>query len=231
MIKLDVRLSTVAGMVEKCEYFTDIGSDHAYLPIFLLKNEIICKALITDLRSGPLKNSEANSKKYGVYEHCKFALGSGLAPLKDEKIDCAAICGMGGETIIEILSENLSLAENIPSLILQPMSDYVKLKRFLYSNGFDFRCERIVRDEHLFYHIFSVFYTGKEIAVDEKELEFSEELFVADIPVMKEFIKGKLYEQNLIDQGLENSSNESLKKQSKERISYLKTLTQKYETL
>ncbi len=82
MLLLDRRLRAVYDAVEPCGVFADVGSDHAYLPIFLLLEAVIQKALITDVRKGPLANSRKNALRYGVADRCEFLLGDGLEVLK-----------------------------------------------------------------------------------------------------------------------------------------------------
>ena len=110
MIKLDDRLSGVAKSIEKCSVLADIGSDHGYLPIFLLKHDCIDHAIITDINPSPLNNSKKNADKYHVLDQCDFRLGEGLSILKSNECDVISICGMGGDTIASMLSNDLQMA-------------------------------------------------------------------------------------------------------------------------
>jgi tRNA (adenine22-N1)-methyltransferase len=93
---LDVRLATVKEQIEPCDFFADIGSDHAYLPICLLTEGIVRKAYITDVRRGPLANSRKNAQKYGVSGRCEFLLETVWPCFKTSR-DILSVCGMGGK--------------------------------------------------------------------------------------------------------------------------------------
>ncbi len=157
-MKLDNRLSKVAGLVKNCNTLADIGSDHAYLPAYLLMSGKINRAIVCDVNSGPLENGKNTCRTLGIYDKCDFRLGSGLSVLRENEADTITICGMGGELMSNLLRENINIAKSAKCLILQPQSAYDMLMELLYENGFGVLEEAIVKDRHLYYRIISASY-------------------------------------------------------------------------
>ena len=121
-MELTPRLRSVAQLVPQGAKFADIGTDHAYLPVWLLQRGIITKALACDLRQGPLDRARATAEKYGLTEQMDFRLCDGLAGVRPGEADTIAIAGMGGETIAAILSAAPWTWREDCLLLLQPMS-------------------------------------------------------------------------------------------------------------
>ena len=155
-MKLDRRLSAVAELIPKNNTLADIGSDHAYLPAYLLLCGKISGAIVSDVNAGPLENGKNTCLSLGIADKCDFRLGSGLAVLEEGEADVITMCGMGGELMTNLLNERLSVAKSAEYLILQPQSAYDMLREFLYENGFGVIEEKIVKDRHLYYRIMLV---------------------------------------------------------------------------
>lgn len=182
LIRLSNRLQTAADFVKPNARVADIGTDHAYLPAYLMQNGIASSAVASDLLEGPLKRAKATLSKYlpdgGVLLH----RGNGLSGLEDFKPDTVVICGMGGELIASILSEAKWTWNPAVSFILQPMTRPETLRRFLFENGFAIEKEKIAEDDKI-YTVFFARYTGEKRLLTFKEavIGFSEP---ADSPVL-----------------------------------------------
>ena len=135
-ITLDGRLSSVAKFVRWGARFADIGTDHAYLPVFLLCRGVIERAVCSDINSGPLDNARATARAAGVFDKIDFVLADGASALSGFGITDMAICGMGGELIARIIEDAPYIKENRVRLILQPMTRQEQLRTYLYQNGF-----------------------------------------------------------------------------------------------
>ena len=135
-IKLDGRLSSVAELVRQGAVFADIGTDHGYLPLYLLDSGVISFAYLSDINEGPLLSAMENAREYGLYSKCEFLLSDGLSSLPRNKVTDIAICGMGAELIVKILSEAKDICARGVRLILQPMSHPEILREYLYREGF-----------------------------------------------------------------------------------------------
>jgi tRNA (adenine22-N1)-methyltransferase len=141
------RLLTAASLVRKGTKAADIGTDHAYLPIYLIKNNISSKVLACDLRKGPLDNARENVIKAVCENEIELRLSDGLDFVKSDEVDDIIICGMGGTLIADILSRADWLKNSHYNLVLQPQSHVDDLRRYLFENGFEIFKEIPVTDD------------------------------------------------------------------------------------
>ena len=153
-MELTPRLRSVAQLVPQGARFADIGTDHAYLPVWLLQRGVITKALACDLRRGPLDRARATAEKYGLTGQMDFRLCDGLAGVRPGEADTIAIAGMGGETIAAILATAPWVWEAGCLLLLQPMSAQPHLRRWLQEHGYTIRRELLSREGESIYTAF-----------------------------------------------------------------------------
>jgi tRNA (adenine22-N1)-methyltransferase len=140
---LDARLAACASFVRQGRVFCDVGTDHAYLPLYLLEEGRISRAVATDIGEGPLASARAHLAEAGMLDRVKLVLTDGLAGLENEGVEDIAVCGMGGELICHIL-QNAPFTKNPDlRLILQPMTHIADLRRFLAENGYAVTGERL----------------------------------------------------------------------------------------
>ena len=159
--KLNARLSSAVSLVRQDAVFADIGTDHAYLPIFLLKVGRISRAYATDINSGPLASARANVEAAALSEKVSFMLTDGAAALSGEGVTDYAICGMGGELIADIIERAPHLRCGEVRLILQPMSRQEHLRRYLCSHSFAIRSESYSYDGGKYYTCIMAEYVGE----------------------------------------------------------------------
>lgn len=136
MFSLDERLALCASFVRKDTALTDVGTDHAYLPVWLAKKGWIRSGAACDIRMGPLKNAAENIEKYGVGAVVKAYLSDGLCNVPPEMAMDIVMAGMGGELIAAIIQKTQWLCDSHRRLILQPMTHAELLRVFLCENGF-----------------------------------------------------------------------------------------------
>lgn len=156
LFELSPRLRSVADLVPNDARFADIGTDHAYLPVWLILNGVIDRAIAADLRPGPLGRARQTAEHYGVSHSLSFRLCDGLAGIEPEEADTITIAGMGGETIAEILSAASWTAAGERRLILQPMTAHPELRAWLYSHSFYIEREILTREGKTLYSTFLV---------------------------------------------------------------------------
>lgn len=154
------RLVKIAELIRKGDRVADIGSDHAYLPIFLVKSGISPFAFACDVSDGPLNNARANIERSGVF-NVEVRKGDGLAAVAPDEADTFVIAGMGGDLIIKILSAAEWIKLDKYELILQPMTSAEDLRKYLLENGFSIKNERAVTSAGRIYTVIKACYTGQ----------------------------------------------------------------------
>ncbi|MBQ9412855.1 MAG: SAM-dependent methyltransferase [Oscillospiraceae bacterium] len=185
-MRLSPRLQRIADYVEAGAVAVDVGTDHAYVPIWLLLSGVSERAYATDLRPGPLQNAREDAFRYGVADRLVLRLGDGLAPCAPEECDTVILAGMGGETVAGILERSPWALEK--RLILQPQTRQDVLRRWLWEKGV------AVQDASLAYdtgRIYLIWLAGRgegepETLVDRQLIEKRDPLL---LPWLEERIK------------------------------------------
>ena len=152
-MQLSKRLSSVANSVTNNNKVADIGCDHAYTSIYLIKNKIAPYVIAMDVNRGPLERAKDNIIKYGVKDRIDVRLSNGLDKLKQGETDTILIAGMGGNLMIQILSEGKDIVHSVKELVLQPQSDLYRLRRYLEEIGFIIVEENMLKDDGKYYVI------------------------------------------------------------------------------
>ena len=168
-IRLDNRLSTVAKYVTKGGVAADIGTDHAFLPCYLIQCGQIRRALACDIRQGPLDKAGQTVDEYGLSNKVRLVLCDGLCvidePDKSEITDII-IAGMGGEMIEKILTDSPWVQNERYNLIFQPMTKAHMLRKFLCENGYEIADETACVAANKHYTVINARFCGKAIKYD-----------------------------------------------------------------
>lgn len=162
---LSARLMGVCDYVIGGRTFADVGTDHAYLPAYLILNGIVPCAVASDVRKGPLESAGRTAEEYGVSDKMELVLSDGLDKVRE--VGEAAIAGMGGIMIADIVTRTPWLKSPEKHLVLQPMTQLSHLRKRLYEDGFYIEKEKIVEDGTKLYIVMSVFYDGVSRQTDE----------------------------------------------------------------
>ena len=187
--KLDDRMMSAASFVNRGDVVADVGTDHGYLPIYLILSGIIPFAVASDIREGPLGRARKNARKYGVDQKMKFELSDGLAFLEDGcPVDDIIICGMGGETIISIIEASDYPKKSGVRLILQPMTKAFELREYLYSGGFEIMDEMLSESGGKIYSCMLTRYTGKS-----RSVSFAAKMLGEDYGKLLSFLHRELF--------------------------------------
>lgn len=167
-LRLQPRLQLLADLVPQGARLVDVGTDHGYLPVYLLQNGHIASAIAADIGEAPLDHARRTARQYGVEDSLQFLRCDGLAGISPDETDTVVIAGMGGETIIHILSRASWTRNGGTLLLLQPMTKQEELRRWLSENGYAQYAERLVRDKDYLYPVFTVYGgAGQELSVGE----------------------------------------------------------------
>ncbi len=167
MITLDKRLSAVAALVRRGSRLADIGTDHAYLPAYLVQTGVCPSAIASDIGAGPLEAARHTVTANSLTNEIALRLGDGLSTVSAEEVDDIAIAGMGGETIAAILEAAPFVKDRRLRLILQPMTRAEDLRRWLLHNGFSVLEEHLIRDGRHLYPVLAAEYTAAAPCEDE----------------------------------------------------------------
>lgn len=152
---LTPRLQAIARQVPRGARLADVGTDHGYLPVWLLLNGYVETAIAADLREGPLDRARETAQQYRQSGKISFRLCDGLAGITADEVDTVVIAGMGGETISAIL-EAAPWTCRDKLLLLQPMTGMPQLRQWLQGHGYTIVHEQIAREGKRLYSIWSV---------------------------------------------------------------------------
>ena len=192
-MELSKRLKWIVEKLNKTEVIMDIGTDHGYIPIYLIKNNIAQKVIASDINKEPLNKAKINASLDGVLNKIDLRLGGGLSPLKNKEANSVIIAGMGGNLIRDILENDLNKVKNLDYLILQPAQNPEVLRKYLYKNDYEILDEDICLDENQYYEIFKVRYkAGDYISLEDIFYEISPMMLNKKLPLLKSYIESKI---------------------------------------
>lgn len=180
MQELSKRLLTVASMVENDSVVADIGTDHAYIPIYLVEQGVCKKAIAMDVNPGPLERAREHILASGLSEQIVTRLSDGLAKLSENEADTYVIAGMGGPLMVSILARRMDLLQKGKTLVLQPQSEIGEVREFLIHNHY-----KIIREE-MFYDMEKTYVAMKAI-ISKESITYTK----------TQYIFGKLLLENL----------------------------------
>ena len=172
MSMLSERMSALAKLVGTTDVLADVGCDHAFLPIALIQQHQIERAIAMDLRSGPLLHASENIQKAGLEQLITTRLSDGLEALQENEASEIVIAGMGGSLIRKILAHDMEKARKADACILQPQSEVAEVRQFLDAWGFSFVQEDMIYEEGKYYPMMKVSWNG--LVEDEEMPSFHE---------------------------------------------------------
>jgi tRNA (adenine22-N1)-methyltransferase len=149
-MRLSKRIYKLADMVGAGESAADIGTDHGYVPMILVKNNISPRVIMSDISEGSLAKARETFKITGLEADEKdFRIGDGLETIEAAEVDTVIIGGLGGLTIIDILDADISKSKSYKNLVLQPRKHSGELRHYLYTHGWDIS-EEVLAEEGKF---------------------------------------------------------------------------------
>ena len=169
---LSMRLERVAAHVPAGARLADIGSDHGYLPVALLRRGLIAVAVAGEVAATPFQAAERTVRENGLERHVSVRLADGLAAITAaDAITAISVCGMGGETIRNILDSGKMHLTGQERLILQPNGGEQPLRQWLMDNGYCILVEELLRENRFYYEII-VAERAEPVAYSAEELYF-----------------------------------------------------------
>lgn len=152
-LDLSPRLRLLADWVRPGARIADVGTDHAFLPVWLLLHGRVVSAIASDLRRGPLDRARETGHIHGIETGIDYRLCDGLCAISPEEADTIVVAGMGGETIVAILAAAPWTGDGAHTLLLQPMTRAEELRAFLSSHGYRITREALVWDRGTLYPV------------------------------------------------------------------------------
>ncbi len=177
-------------MVRRGNTVADIGTDHAYLPAYLVLNGISPKALACDVRKGPLDNAKKTVEHYGIEEKITLRLSDGFDEIEPFEAQDFIMCGMGGTLMEELVSRAYWLKDSSKRIIVQPQSHAEDIRRFFVENGFEILFEDACTDGGKLYCAMAAEYTG---LISKKSDSY---IYMGELPKCNK-PEAKLYIENI----------------------------------
>lgn len=191
MVKLSKRLAAAAALVSGGARLADVGTDHGYVPIYLIQQQKISGAIAMDLRKGPLLRAEDHIRLYGLGSSIQTRLSDGVDALAPGEADSILVAGMGGGLVIHILSRGQEVCRQARELILQPQSELASVRRFLWENHYRADAEEMIFEDGKYYPMMRVRFVGDiaEETPSEWECRYGKLLLEQGHPVLKEYLE------------------------------------------
>ena len=183
---------TAASLVTEGNRLADVGTDHGYIPIYLLLQKKIKSAIAMDINKGPLQRAKEHISLYELGDYIETRLSDGVAALQPGEVDSILIAGMGGGLVMHILEEGKEVCKQAKELILQPQSEIDHVRAYLRKEGYEFLQEEMVLEDEKFYPMMKVRYTGAEQKISTELWEiynlYGGLLLEKKHPVLKTFL-------------------------------------------
>lgn len=201
------RLQTAAELVRQDRKTVDVGTDHGYLPAFLVMGGITDNVTASDIGSGPLENTKKTIEKYNLEGKIATVQSDGLEKI-DRDTEEIIICGMGGTLIAEILTKAAWIKHKSIHLVLQPMTHSYDVRKFLCENGFYIDTEKFCTDDGRDYVVISAFYDGEKNIRDDFYYYFGDKA-KGNTDSEKGYIRRQIFYIKSRYEGLMKSGNET----------------------
>ena len=165
----------------------DIGCDHAYLPIYLVRENMAPYVIACDINAGPVEKACGNVEDVELSEQIEVRQGDGLSPVRPGEVQSVVLAGMGGKLMMRILSDGADVLEQVSEIIMEPQSEVSALRHFLQDNGYRIISENMVNDEKKFYPVIKAV-PGQMHWDKEIYFRYGKILLREENPVLHEFL-------------------------------------------
>lgn len=225
MVQLSRRLQAVAGLAGDCGTVADVGTDHGYIPVYLVLSQQAKRAIAMDINQGPLLRAREHIRQYGLEGRVEARLSDGCLALKPGEADVIVVAGMGGALMQRILVQGREAAQAAKRLVLQPQSELAAFRMFLWNHGYQIVAEDMVLEDGKYYPILASSYQGGGCGAGSGsphgegrqapslEDKFGPLLLAQGHPVLKQFLlRQKQQKQKILAQLRENSRQDATKR-------------------
>lgn len=229
-MELSKRLQAVADLISHDMVVADIGTDHGYIPIYLVETQKSKSAFAMDVNEGPLLRAKEHIAEHGLCNQIQTRQSDGVSNLHAQECDCVVIAGMGGALTVKILEEGDIIFRNLQEFILQPQSEIIKVRQYLVHNRYCIVQEEMVVEDGKFYPMMKVI-NGPSPEWDKVELRFGKGLLEQKHPILKQFLEKEVRTKEQILHSLSMGDGlhiELRKKEIQEELEEIKYALQRY---
>lgn len=192
MVPVSKRMKKIADMVS-AKRVADIGCDHGFVGIYLIKEKGVEHVFAMDINDGPLKRAYEHVNEFGLSNRIDVIKSDGAKAIKPGDADGAVIAGMGGRLTERIILDSIDVFQKMDEMILSPQSEIDHVRRFLIQNGFDIIDEDMVFDESKFYVIIKCSYDANmKRQIDDISALYGPVLIEKKHPVLIDYLKDRL---------------------------------------
>ncbi len=239
-MQLSDRLKLVISFVGPCRTAADIGTDHAYVPIELVKTKRVKHAFALDINKGPLERAKKHIQAENLSEWIETRQSDGLEALCENEADSIIIAGMGGELIVNILKKGERVIKTARELVLSPHSEIFLVRKYLIKNGYDIIREQMIFDTGKYYTVLKAVQNNckmcnktKDCADDYSETDYlyGKRLIQQKDFVLKEYLEWKKRQQLQILEQLEGNVKETVGQRRQELQRDIKLIDQVLERI
>lgn len=209
-MELSKRLSAVAALLNNCEKMADIGTDHGYIPIYLVEQKRVHDAIAMDISKGPLQRAREHVQLHKLDEYIELRLSDGAKELNVGEVQEVVIAGMGGRLMMKIIDESRELFHSLQGFVIQPQSEYGYVRRFLEENGYVILKENMVEEDGKYYPMMRVS-SGQMKLEQECFYEYGEYLLTEKHPVLQEYLLKEYDNYKKISKTLQQGTTEKQK--------------------
>ena len=193
VVQLSKRLQAVANLVGETGVVADVGTDHGYIPVFLVSSGKAERAIAMDVNAGPLARAQEHIRQFGLEGQIEPRLSDGLSALQPGEAQSIVIAGMGGALMMRILADGQDIARTVGRLVLQPQSELRSFRRFLAGHGYRIVEEDMVYEDGKYYSMMAVEPVSHGIGgepgkMTETELRYGPLLLAQKHPVLQRYL-------------------------------------------
>lgn len=212
-MQISKRLKAVAGLVSPGKVLADVGTDHGYVPIYLVQNQVVENAIAMDVRKGPLSRAMEHIEAFALDQKIETRLSDGLAALNPGEADRIVIAGMGGALMIRIMEDGLEKINRNTEIIMQPQSELAAVREWLAMHAFQILEEEMIYEDGKYYPMMKVKMTEQNMQLSEMELRFGPCLMQKRHPVLKQYLEQEDQKlEEILDRLSEQNSESALQR-------------------
>lgn len=229
-MELSKRLQAVADLVGDGLIVADVGTDHGYIPIYLIQNQKSNKIFAMDVNVGPLLRAKEHIATYHFENKIEVRQSDGVKALAVGECECVVVAGMGGALTIRIMEDGKEIFRSLKEFVLQPQSELEKVRQYLYENEYRVVAEDMVLEDGKYYPMMKVI-NGASSSYNLIQLRYGKGLLEEKHPVLKMFLEKEVRTKEKILRNLESESGEHIENridELKEDIMYAKEALEVY---